>query len=235
MFVDARGIWRSGVLTATHIKVGRRGDDSIRVEFEGRITSIQGNRLEVNVGGAGAAIVLITPTTRVRGTLALQRFVEVDGTLNAQLEVVASEIKVDANGNDDADDDDDDDDDDNDDEFERKMTLSPVSAGIAGRGEAEIEFERDGTRIEQSFEVELKDSTPNADHRIFVEIFGYGTVDFGSTRTDSGGDIKVKFSGTPNAGERNLTPLLPPGRDVRNIIRVQITNAVGVPLLEGRF
>lgn len=232
MFVDARGIWRAGVLVATHIKVGRRVDDAVRIEFEGRITKIQGNRLEISVGGVGAAIVLIVPTTRVRGTIALQRFVEVDGTLNAQLEVVASEIKVDANGNDDADDDNPDD---NDNEFERKIALVPVAVGIRAHGEAEAEFEQEGTKIEQKFEVELEDSTPNTDFRILVEISGSGTVDFGSARTDSDGDAKVKFSGPPKSGERNLAPLLPAGKDVRNFIKVQITNTLGVALLEGRF
>lgn len=225
MEADVRGIYINGTLTATRIKIGNREDDPARVRFEGRISTIENGRMLVDTEGGGNAVVLITGTTRVKGSLAVGRQVEVKGFLNAQLEVVAETVKVD--GVEEPGDED---------EFKKEIRLNPVPAGLAMRGKAEVELEEEGSRSEQEFEVEIEKAAPNSDFGIRVEITGVGFLDFGTLRSSADGKARAEFSTDAKPGKRDLKPLLTGGKSVRDFIRVQVVAADGqTVLLEGRF
>ena len=231
MSVDVRGTLQNNVLLATRVKVGPRDGDAIEVEFEGKITSLNAGRLLVDTEGGGNAVVLFNSSTEIQGTLAVGKFVEVEGILNSSLEVVAREIKVDGDDDRDADDDDDDEDDD---EFEKQIRLVATSPGSAITGSAKIELESEHGTTKQEFEVEIEKAAPNTTLRIRVQIAGSGVFDFGQLVTDGDGKAKVRFRSDPSGSDRALLPLLPSGKTVVDFQRVEITNNI-VVVLTGQF
>jgi hypothetical protein len=231
MFVDARGSREEGQLVARRIKVGFREDDAIRVEFAGKLTAVAIGRLMVDTEGGSSAAVLIANNTVVVGAPAVGKFVEVRGTLNSLLEVVATRVVVKNS----RDDDDRDDDDDDDDEFKKAVELvSIVSNASSLRGEAEVEVKREDGRLEQEFELEIRHALPNTVYGIRVEVTSLGLIDFGTLRTNSDGRAEVQFTTRPRDTRRDLRPLLPAGKTVRDFVSVQITIG-NVAVLQGRF
>jgi hypothetical protein len=233
MFVDVRGTFQNNALLATRIKVGVRDDDAIGVEFEGKITSLSAGRLLVDTKAGGNAAVLFNSSTEIKGTLAVGKFVEVEGILNSNLEVVAKEIKVDGDDDGDADDDDDDDDKD-DDEFEKQISLVATSPGSSITGRAKIELESEHGTTKQEFEVDIEKAAPNTTLRIRVQIAGAGVFDFGQFVTDGDGKAKVRFRSDPSGSDRALVPLLPSGKKVVDFQTVEITNN-NLVVLTGQF
>jgi hypothetical protein len=228
--VDARGFHRNGQFVATRIKIGNREEDPIRVNFEGKIIAISAGRLTVDTGGGSSAIVLVGPTTLVTGTPEAGRFVEARGTLNPNLEVIATRVKVKLNRDDD------------DDppprplsKYEKKISLVPVGTGSSISGEAEAEFEQEGQEIEQELEVNFKRGLPNTDYAIRIEVAGAGAVSLGMVRTDREGRAELKLKSPSQSGPLNLATLLPAGKTVRDIAKVQILTAGGTLVAEGTF
>jgi hypothetical protein len=222
--VDVMGILKDGVLVASRVKVGNRDDDAIRVSFEGKISAIQGTRIDVGTANGGLAIVRTNSATVVNGTLAVGKNVAVKGTLNAQLEVVADRITVEgASGQGGGDD--------GKDEFKKEVKLVAVAAGTTLKGEAKIELPHDG-KTEQEVEVELENGVASKEYRLLVTFGAAGTVDFGAFTANSKGEAKVSYSTKPNGQDRNLTPLLPAGKTLKDVTKIQVTDANKVVILE---
>ena len=222
--VDARGFHRNGQFVAARIKVGSRDDDPIRVHFEGKISTVATGRLTIDTEGGSSAIVLIDSSTIVTGTPAVGRFVEVNGTLNSNLAVVADRVIVKLNRNDD-------------DEpaprpitkFDKKIRLNPVGAASSISGEAEAEFEQKGQEVEQHLEVEFKHGLANTDYVVRMDVVGSGTVLLGTIRTNREGEADIKLK------DSALSAQLTAGKTVRDITRVQILTMGGIVVAEGVF
>lgn len=227
LMADVRGHHLDGQFVASRLKVGPREDDAIRVAFSGKIAAVGERRLTVDTEGGSTAVVLITTSTVVTGTPAIGRFVEVRGTLNSNLEVVASRIVVKATR-------------DSEEpppvplpiEFVRVIALTPVTPAEV-RGVASVELEREDGRIEQEFTVRVAHGTANTEYKLQVEINGAGWIDFGSIRTNSEGGAEVKYSTQPHDAQRDLRPLLPTGKTVKDFMTVQVSG--GTVVLKGTF
>ena len=231
--VDVRGRFLNGMLRADRVQLGDRQEG--RIEFEGVITSVDGNMVFVDTESGAVAVVLITDNTEVRGNLIPGAFVEVEGLLNDQLWVVAEQAKVDDDGDRDADDDNSDDDNDAETRIEtgREIQLRPVNSGSGLEGKAEIKFKEEDGPSQQELEVEIEDAPANTAYAIRVE-FPTGSVDFGTITTNEFGRAEVEFDTSPDVDERDLLGFIPSGQDVRDIIRVQVT-LDGSLVLEGSF
>jgi Domain of unknown function (DUF5666) len=227
-FVDVRGFHSEGQFIATRIKVGNREEDLIRVNFAGKITAVASDRFMVDTEGGSSALVLITPTTVMTGTPAVGKFAEVRGTLNSFLQVVANRVTVRANK---------DDDDDGPPrpltKFDKKISIRPVGPTSSVVGEAEAELEQKGTDVQQEFEVEFKHALATTDYNIRIDIAGFGTLSLGTVRTNREGEGHLKLK--TQLGPLNLATLLPSGKTVRDITKVQILTAGGVVVAEGAF
>jgi hypothetical protein len=242
--VDARGAILGSELWAARLKIGNRDDDDNRVRFEGKIVSMDNSLALIDTEGGGLAVVRLNSSTIRKGSLHEGERVEVKGTLNEQLEVVAVILKAEGADDDDPPNDDppnDDppnDDPPNDDNqplrIEQQIALHPTQAGARIQGEAKIEFEADSGGPEQEFEVEIEKALPNTEYRILVMFTSSQMIDVGSLATDAEGRAKVKFRTEPRAGERDIDNFLPAGADVRDISIVQVT-LNGTVVLEGQF
>ena len=236
MVADARGILDDSQLVATHLKIGNRESDGVIVEFEGTISSISGGTLLVDTEAGGGAAVVVSDDTRVKGVLEVGKFVEVKGTLNQSLAVEASVIKVDDDGDGDADDDNPDKE-----EGDRRKSRSGVrlvaTEGGSLDGEVETEFlETPGGPVIQELEIAFHNSVRNAQFSLSVTFSGdNGAVDFGSVTANGGGRVKVRFRTNGGGNDRDLTSLLPSGRSVRDISRVEIRDSEGNIVLTGTF
>lgn len=230
MTVDTAGQRVEDRFVARRVKVGMREDDAIRVEFAGRITAISANRLSIDTEGGSTAVVLISSSTIIVGTPAVGKFAEVRGTLNSNLEVAAARIHIKESR-------------DSDEtshmrsstEFKKEISLQPTTSDPAIRGEAEIEMELEDREMKQEFEIHVSRARPASEYRIRVEIAGAGSVDFGTFRTNSEGSAEVKFSSSPHGLRGNLLAFLLAGKTVRDFVSVQILNAEGTVVLQGRF
>lgn len=225
MQADAQGTEKDGKLVASRVKVGNREDDLIKVRFEGRIISIKTDILVVDTESGGVAEVLKSSSTKVIGTLVVGKMVEVKGTLNSKLQVVADLIKVDGE---------EEDQDNKGAEVHKEIKLSPSSKDAEIKGKAGIEYKKEEGKVEQEFMVEIEKGNSKTDYKIGVEISSSGTVDFGTLTTDANGKGKVKFTSNPKGDERDINKFLPSGKDVRDFKKVQITLA-GKVVLEGSF
>jgi hypothetical protein len=226
--VDASGFHRDGQFIATRVKVGNRDEDAIRVHFEGKITAVVPGRLTVDTEGGSSAIVLITATTIVTGTPEVGKFVEVHGTLNSSLQVVATRVQVRSTRDDD--------------EpprpiskFEKKISILPVGAVSSVRGDSEVELEQQGTAVEQQFEIEFKNAQVNTDYSIRVEVAGAGAVILGTAHTNREGHAEMQLRSPARPGQPDLSTKLPAGKTVRDITKVQILATGGVVVAEGTF
>lgn len=226
MQVDASGNEEDNKLVAKRVKVGNRESDVVRVRFEGKIASIKGANFFVDTDGGGMVEVITNSSTKVIGTLAVGKTVDVKGVLNSDLKVVADSVKVDGEGDDDRDNERD--------KIKKEIKLSPVTAGTAIRGSAGVEYEIEDGKLEQEFEVEIDKAQPNKEYKILVEISTAGAVDFGALTTDGRGKGRVKFVSQPKGQDRDINKFVPSGKDVRNFTRVQIT-LDGKAVIEGSF
>jgi hypothetical protein len=228
--VDARGYHQNSQFIATRIKIGNREEDPIRVNFAGVITAVATGRLTIDTQGGSSAIVLIVPTTIVTGTPEVGRFAEARGTLNSNLEVVATRVKIRQN----KEDDDDDPPSRPQTKFEKKISLLPVGAASSVSGQAEVELEQQGQETTQEFEVSFKRGLPNTDYAVKVEVTGAGSVSLATVRTNREGEGKLELKSPARSGQPNLATLLPAGKTVRDITKVQILNGTTI-VAEGTF
>ena len=226
--VDTRGFHRDSQFVATRVKVGNRDEDAIRVHFEGKITAVAPGRLAVDTEGGSTAIVLITSTTIVTGTPEVGKFVEVHGTLNSSLAVVATRIKVKTTR-------DDDDPPRPISKFEKKVSILPIGVVSSVRGEAEVQLEQKGSAVEQELEIEFKHAQANTDYIIRIEVAGIGGISLGTVRTNREGQAEMKLRSPARSGQPDLAAILPSGKTVRDITRVQIMTTGGVVVAEGTF
>jgi hypothetical protein len=238
MVADARGIFDDNQLFATRLKIGSRESDGIIVEFEGTISAISGGTLLVDTEGGGAAAVVVTDSTRVKGTLEVARFIEVKGTLNESLAVVASVVKVDDDGDRDADDDNPDREENARRKSRREVRLVAAD-GLSLEGEVETEFlETTGGPVIQELEIAFHDAPRNAQFSVSVMFAVDGStarVDFGTVTANGGGRVKVKFRTNGSGRDRALTSLLPVGRSVKDISSVEIRDSEGKLVMTGTF
>jgi hypothetical protein len=221
--VDVSGIHSDGKFIATRLKVGNREEDLIRVQFNGKIASLGTGSINVDTEGGGVAVVLIDSDTKVIGTPAAGMFVDVRGTLNSTLQVVASQIIVKASR-------------DADDpqpqgrppstKFDKRITISPVGSSNI-RGTAHVSLDEKSGDVEQEIEVDFERAQGNTAHSIRVEVAG-APITLGTTQTNSGGHAKFKLK-LPTSGAP-----LPSGKTVRDITKVQILSGSTV-LAEGAF
>ncbi len=226
LHVDATGTQTNEVLVATRVKVGSRDDDAARVQFDGRITSNNDGRLQADTEGGGIAVVLVTDSTVVKGTLAVGKMIRVKGTLNSQLEVVADRIIVEGQ--------EERDDHEGEEHFRKEVNLLPVTAGITLKGEANVEYKKNEDGSVQKLKVEIRKAEPNKEYRILVTFGSAGAVDFGAIVADARGNAGVRFSSNPKGKERDLKPLLQ-AETVRDITKLQITDSSKTVLIEGSF
>ncbi len=224
--VDAKGRVVDATFVAKRIMVGERREG--KVEFEGTITQANGGTIIVNTKSGASLTVITNDATRIRGNLVINAFVEVEGLLNEQLHVVADEVKVDANGNGDAGDDDhgrdgrDDDENENEAEFSREVSLTNVGGNARIDGKVKFKHESKNSGVQQEFEVEIEDAPADTTYGISVN-FGDGGVNFGNMTTNRFGRAEIEFDSSPETGEIQIAPLLPNGKDVRDIQLVEIT------------
>ena len=231
--IDAKGRFVDGSFVARRIMLGQRREG--HVEFDGVIMQGDSNLLSVETHNGTILSVVIDGDTKIRGDSSVGAYVEVDGFLNEQLQVVADKIKVDDDGNGDAGDDDrrdrrGHDDDEDKSEIVREVSFQNIvdSSGIEGKAKYKYEIKRDG--IEQELEIEIEHAAANTIYGIGVE-FGEGVVDFGTLTTNDRGRDQVEFEDSPKSGQVQLNNLLPEGKDVRDIKQIQIT-LVGSPVLK---
>lgn len=235
--IDAKGRVVDDIFVAKRIMLGQRREG--HVEFEGVIVQSNIGLLAVSTSGGATLSVVIDDGTRIRGNLLVGAFVEVDGYLNEQLQVVADKVRVDSNGNGDAGDDDrknrEDDDHHHDDKSEvvREVSFQSVgdSSSIEGKVKYKYEFEERG--VEQALEIEVEHAVANTSYGIGVD-FGAGIVDFGTLKTNERGRVEVKFENSPKSGQIQINNLLPDGKDVRDIQHVQLIFE-GTMVLEANF
>lgn len=228
MIADTRGHSDDGKFVARHLKIGFREDDAIRVEFAGKITGVFSGKLTVDTEGGSTAVVLMTTGTVIVGIPAAGKFVEVRGTLNSNLEVVASRIIIRDRK-------------DSDDdrplppapvEFKKAIALTSIIPGI--RGEAALEIEREDGKVEEELGIHVSHGSPNSEYRVRVEFGSAGFVDFGAFETNGEGSATVIYSSSPRESQRDLTSLLPSGKTVRDITMVQVWSNL-IVVLQGRF
>ena len=100
--VDVHGYY-DDMLIAQRIHVGSRLLGQI--ELDGEATAVSDTQLTVTLDDGGEVTVIIDADTEIGGMLEEGVYIEVEGMLNADLEVVATEIVVDTDGDGDADDD----------------------------------------------------------------------------------------------------------------------------------
>ena len=235
MAADASGIFDGTQLVATRLKIGSRESEAILVEFEGRVVSIDGTTVLVDTDGGGyLAIVILTDSTTIIGELAVNKFVEIKGTLNEVLAVVDAIIKVDEDGDGDADDDNPESNDGEGRRARRSTTLDAAEE-VSLEGEVETEFlETPSGQQSQELEVSFHNADRNAQFQLRVT-FSEAVVDFGTVRANGGGRVKVKFR-TEGAGQTpNILTLLPEGETVENITMVEVLDNEGNLLLVGMF
>lgn len=214
-------------------------------------------------GDAAVVTVMIDENTFIGGTLAENVFVEVKGYLDEEFTLLGFEIIVDEDGDGDADDDnhrgrgrgpdnpgsnnnggsgsDDDDDsgsasedDDNEGpelEIEAETSLTAVSGQLVGK--AKVSYEEYADEVEQEFEVEIEDASPNSNYGVEID-FGATTVSLGELSTNDEGEGEIEFSTSPDAQEEDLTPLIPAGLDVRDITAIRVYDGATL-VLEGSF
>jgi hypothetical protein len=237
---DVVGIFDDDQLVATRLRTGSRASEAIVVEFDGTIASIDGATLMIDTDGGGLATVLVTDETRVRGDLVVDAFVEIRGTLDENLAVVATSIKVDRDGDGDADDDHAEDEANENGggavvDLRRGVRFDPAT-GEELEGEAETEFRE--TPSGQGFqEVEVAFHGAGRNEAFFVRVtFASGAiVDFGEVRANGGGRVKVKFRTVGGGDTPSLSGLLPPDETARDVTRIEIINGDGTIVLTADF
>jgi hypothetical protein len=245
--VNIFGLYEDMSLVARRIHVGSRPQGLI--ELEGEIISVSsdnGTLLSITmlVGGAVEVTVMIDENTFIGGTLAEKAFVEVRGQLDENLTLLGFEIIVDEDGDGDADDD-------NrrgrgrgpgnnggpgngegpELEIEAETSLTALSGEL--KGKVKVRYEEDGAEVKQKFEIEIEDANGNSNYAIEVD-FGTTTVAFGTLSTDGEGEGEIEFSTSPDAGEQDLTPLIPTGSDIRDITAIRVYDGTTL-VLEGSF
>ncbi|MCH8173722.1 MAG: hypothetical protein IIC59_00920 [Proteobacteria bacterium] len=87
--------------------------------------------------------------------------------------------------------------------------------------------------MEQELEIELEDATAGGTYTILV-FFGDESVALGSITANDHGIIEAEYETGADDPDRDLSALLPDGRDVRDITGVQIL-LDGNVVLEGDF
>jgi hypothetical protein len=228
--VDVRGFHQISEFIATRLKIGNREEDPIRVNFAGVITAVAPGRLTIDTQGGSSAIVLIGSTTVVTGTPEVGKFAEARGTLNSNLEVVATRVKIRQS----KEDDDDDPPSRPQTKFEKKISLLPAGSASSVSGQAEAQLEQKGQETTQEFEVSFRRGLPNTDYAVKVEVAGAGSVSLATVRTNREGEGKLELKSPARSGQPNLAALLPAGKTVRDITKVQILNGATV-VAEGTF
>jgi hypothetical protein len=210
MIMDAHGFYESGRFIATKVKVGIRDDDPVRVRFKGKIINVTSTGFTVDTNGGSNAVVLADTTTLVTGRLAAGQSVEVSGTLNRNLQVVAN--RVIAKGSPEEE------------EtpqpvkhFEKGIAIVPVGATSSVEGDARLELKSVDGQIEERIEVRFKKALPNTAYTIRFDLTGSGVVSL-PVQTDGDGKAELKQNGSA----------LPNGKTVRDITRVQIVTATVV-------
>lgn len=256
--VNVRGGLADGALRGERIHVGNREQGII--ELEGEISAITESGFTLNIEGGGSTDIIVDDSTAVRGDIAVDAFVEIEGQLNSNLSVIAFEVVIDVDGDGDADDDnqrgrrgsgnsgngngngnngngngnsgDDDDDDDNESiDVGAEITLSSDSSDVSGK--AETSYEEENGEVEQELEIELEDAAAGTIFTLTV-FFGEESVEFGTTTADELGLVEVKFETGDDDADQDLSTLLPDGLDVRDITAVQVL-VDGSIVLEGSF
>jgi hypothetical protein len=245
--VNIFGLYDDMSLVARRIHVGNRPQGLI--ELEGKIISVSsdnGTLLSITmlVGDAVVVTVMIDENTFIGGTLEEDAFVEVRGHLDENFILLGFEIVVDEDGDGDADDDNsrgrgkglgnnggNDSDEGPELEIEAETSLTAVSGDLEGK--AKVKYEQDGDNVEQEFEVEIEDASANSSYGIEID-FGATTVSFGNLSTDHEGKGELEFSTSPDAGEEDLTSLIPTGSDVRDITAIRVYAGTTL-VLEGSF
>ncbi len=236
--IDAKGRVVDDVFVAKRIILGQRREG--HVEFDGVITQSGSNLLSVETHNGTILSVVIDGDTKIRGNLFVGAYIEVDGFLNEQLQVVADKIKVDDDGNGDAGDDDrrdkrghNDDDDGDKLEVAREVSFQNMGGSLGIEGKVKFKYELEDSSIEQELEVEIEHAVANTSYGMSVG-FAERVVDFGILTTNDRGRVKVEFEDSPKSGQVQINNLLPDGKDVRDIQQVQIT-LDGNPVLEAKF
>lgn len=235
--IDAKGRAVDGVFMARRIMLGQRREG--HVEFDGVISQNDDNLLAVVTHNGTTLSVVIDGDTKIRGELSVAAYVEVDGFLNEQLQVVADKIKVDDDGNGDAGDDDrrdkrgHDDDDNDKSEVAREVSFQNVSDSSGLEGKAKFKHKLEDNGIEQKLEIEIEHAVANTTYGISVD-FGEGGVDFGTLTTNDRGRVEIKFGNSAKSGQIPIDNLLPDGKDVRDIQYIKIT-LDGTLVMEANF
>ena len=140
----------------------------------------------------------------------------------------------DDDGNDDSNDDGDDDDgSDDSDSITVGAEISLVAEDSDLNGKAEIKYRSENGNVEQELEIELEDATAGAIYTILV-FFGDESVTLGSITANDLGVVKAEYETGSDDPDRDLSALLPDGRDVRDITGVQILLDDNV-VLDGDF
>jgi hypothetical protein len=248
--VNVRGGLSDGVLLAFRVHVGVREQGNI--ELEGEITAVSDTAVTLNLEGGTSLSIVIDGDTSVVGALVVGGFAEVEGRLLPDLSLLAFEIAVDEDGDGDADDDnrrgsrgdehsnngrnDDEDSDGSSTSIETGSEIILVSDATDLSGKVEFSYESEGDGVEQELEIELEHAPAGAVYDVVV-FFGDTAVEFGSGTANDEGEFELEFKAgddTPDDDDRDLGPLLPDGKDVRDITGIQILQN-GDVILEGDF
>lgn len=245
--VNVRGGVKDGFLVAARIHVGTREQGNI--ELEGVIVELSDTGFTLDIEGGGTTAIIVDDNTSVSGELIIGAFVEIEGQFSVDFTLFAFEVVVDVDGDGDADDDnqrgksgvdnpgkgngsdEDGEDDNNRVEVSAEIRLESDSTEVNGR--VEIKYEAENGEVEQEFEIEIEDAPPGTVYSIVV-FFGDDSVELGTITADEEGSAEAEFKADDDDPERDLSVLLPDGRDVRDITALQLLEGNNV-ILEGDF
>ncbi len=226
MLLDLYG-HHEDMLVAKRIHVGSR--HAGHIELDGEVTTIvDDNNLTIMVAAGGEVPVVITEDTAVSGTIETGVLIEVEGMLNQDLAVVASEIVVDSDNDGDADDD------------HRRWvpgldfpgnvlrrfsaTLDAVDPEASINGSIRIEF----PPVKEELQLKIHDAAATTTYMVHA-LVGETLVDLGTVTTDAEGEAEMEIE----FGEDGVADL-PEDTSPMDISEVEIS-LEGTVVLQGSF
>jgi len=217
--VDVHGIYND-VLFAERVDVGTMQVGHF--EIDGTINAVYpDDTIELMLEDGGTITLLLTDSSLVTGELAAGAFVEVEGMLNADLQIEVFELVVDT-----------DDDGDADDDHERQVhtgpdvignpnsmtvsaQLAPVDGDATATGNVSVSIAPNG----QEISLQISGASADIEHAVHVLVAGVAT-EIATVVADADGNVDVTLTSDGNAP---ASLLLPAGTSLSDLTDVEVS------------